>query len=358
VLQRGGAAEAALQPLAEARRRFQALADAGNTSAIRMASATITETADCLTALGRLDEAAAAYEQTIKLDGERGDIRDVATGKFQLGTVRMLQGRYAEALKIYTEARDTFASLGEPRSVATAWHQIGMAHRWAEQFELAERAYRQSLAIEVQQKNIAGEARSLSELGNLYHTMGRLENAVTFYQQAANIYGKSQDLRYEGSARSNMASILIKLQQYDKARIELQRAIKCKQSYGHAALPWTAWILLHDLEQVTGTPSAAAHARQQAIQSYLAYRRDGGENQEPGAKLCALVAQAIQQGDSTEAEQVLARYLGPDAKPWAKALIPKLQAILHGSRDLALADDAALNYDDAAELLLLLERVG
>jgi hypothetical protein len=39
-------------------------------------------------------------------------------------------------------------------------------------------------------------------------------------------------------------------------------------------------------------------------------------------------------------------------------MIPKLQAILRGARDGALADDAALDFDDAAELLLLLERVG
>jgi hypothetical protein len=71
-----------------------------------------------------------------------------------------------------------------------------------------------------------------------------------------------------------------------------------------------------------------------------------------------VVAQSIQQGGLIEAEQTLARYLGPDARPWAKAMIPKLQAILHGSRDPALADDAALEYDDAAEVLLLLEQVG
>ena len=39
VLKMGGAAEAALAPLAEAQRRFQELADAGNTSAERMAAA-------------------------------------------------------------------------------------------------------------------------------------------------------------------------------------------------------------------------------------------------------------------------------------------------------------------------------
>ena len=53
-------------------------------------------------------------------------IRDVAVSKGKLGTVRMLQQRYAEALEIYDEARDIFESLGEPGSVATTWHQIGM----------------------------------------------------------------------------------------------------------------------------------------------------------------------------------------------------------------------------------------
>jgi hypothetical protein len=41
----------------------------------------------------------------------------------------------------------------------------------------------------------------------------------------------------------------------------------------------------------------------------------------------------------------------------AQVLVAKLQAVLHGSRDPALAEDAALDYDDAAELVLLLERV-
>ncbi len=38
-------------------------------------------------------------------------------------------------------------------------------------------------------------------------------------------------------------------------------------------------------------------------------------------------------------------------------MIPRLHAILDGSRDPALAEDPALDYDDAAELALLLERL-
>ena len=358
VLRLMGAAGAALEPLAEAQQRFQRLADAGNMSAAGMASAAITESADCLRDLGRLDEAAVGYQEGIRRDEKRGTVRDVAVGKGQLATVRMLQGHYAEALKAHAEACDIFEGLGEPRMVSTAWHQMGIVHRWAGQYDQAERAYRQSLAIKVRLKDRAGECDTLTELGNLYGGMGRLDEAVIFYRQAIDIDIELGDSRDEGIDRNNLANVLIKLGRYDEARRELERAIVCREPFGHAAEPWKTWALLHDLEREAGDSQAAAQARQQAVQTYLAYRRAGGESRLPGAQLCALVAQAIGQGNTTEAEQRLARYLEPDAVPQAKAMIRKLQAILQGSRDPALATDPNLDFRDAAELLLLLEALG
>src|SRR5262249_5695260 len=61
-----GAAEAALQPLAEGRRRFQALADVGDNDAERMAAVAVSDTGLSLRKLGRLDEAASAYEEAIE----------------------------------------------------------------------------------------------------------------------------------------------------------------------------------------------------------------------------------------------------------------------------------------------------
>jgi len=279
-------------------------------------------------------------------------------GKGNLGTVRMLQGRYQEALAAYTEARASFESLGEPGSVAVFWHQIGIMHKRAGRFEQAESAYRQSLAIKVREKLVAGEAGSLGELGNLYDAMGWLEDAVTCNRQAADIYVRLPDQRYEGAARNNLADTLIKLERYDEARHELLRAIECNQPYGHAAEPWKTWDILHDLEQRTGHPQAAAEARQRALEAYLAYRRDGGQSYEWGAQAWAAVAEAIQTRDqsaTTALAQQLAEYLETQAGPRGKALLPKLQAILGGARDPALAADPALNYQDAVELRLLLE---
>ena len=164
---------------------------------------------------------------------------------------------------------------------------------------------------------------------------------------------------HEGVVRNNLAATLMKLQRYDDARQELQRALECNKPFGHAAEPWKTWALLHNLEQATGNAPAAADAWQQAVQCYLAYRRAGGESQQPGARLCAQIAHAIRQGDTTEVTQFLAQAAAAaDTPAWLKAMLPKLHAILHGDRDPALAADPALDYDDAAELLLLLETLG
>jgi tetratricopeptide (TPR) repeat protein len=354
-LQMGGAAEDALTLLGEARRRFQMLADAGDTAAARMASKAINESGDCLVDLGRLDEAAAAYEEAIRRSEALGDKRALAVTKGQIGTVHMLQQQYNEALKSYDDARHIFESLGEPRMVAVAWHQIGMVYGAAKQFGQAEHAFRKSLAVKVQQKDLAGEAASLNELGSLYGNMGRLEESVKCYRQAADIRVRLKDQRREGLVRSNLAITLIQMRQYDEARRELLRAIKCKEPYGHAAQPWTTWAILHHLEQANGNLGAASQARQKAISSYLSYRRAGGQSMTFGAQLCALAAQAIAQADTTELEQQLAQLSGEDILPSAKVLIPKLQAILRGDRNPALAAEPNLEYDDAVELQLLLE---
>jgi tetratricopeptide (TPR) repeat protein len=355
-LKMGGAAEAALTPLAEARTRFHKLGEAGNDNAAKMASACVTETGDCLQGLGRLDEAARAYETSIELDEKLGDRRGAAVGKGQLGTVRMFQRRFDDAIGVYTEARATFETLGEGGHVATAWHQIGRVYEEAGQLESAEEAYQRALKIKVQRGNRSEEAMTLNQLGNVYSLMGRREEAVRFYRQAVEVYVEIEDLAREGVLRSNVADELIKLRRYDEARQEILRAIECKEAFGHAAELWKTLNILHNLERAVGDDAAAVRARGKAVQAFLAYRQAGGENHMNSGRLAAAVGQAVVAGETEGvaarlAELLKSSKLGTDVR----AMIPSLQAILAGSRDPALASDPGLKYDVAVELMLLLE---
>ena len=351
-----GAAATALEPLSEAQRRLENLARNGNVTAEGMYLATMSDTANCLTDLGRLDEAVLLYQETIRRAEKLGLKRGVAASKFQLGTVSLLQQRYHEALTAYEEALTIFEGLGEPSSVSHAWHQIGRLHQETRHFDFAEQAYRQSLAINVKTKNLAEEARSLGSLADLYDDWGRLEEAVTFYTQAADVYTKHQHLRGEGQIRSNLAYTLIKLERYDEARREVLRAIEYRAPLGHAAEIWKTWDILCELEKATGNHFASDAARQKAIESYLAYRRAGGVSQHPLFDLFDLVNQALQENQAEAALQQLAQISAEDIPQVVKSLIAKLQAILQGDRSPNLADDPSFDYSTVAELQLLLEQ--
>jgi hypothetical protein len=164
------------------------------------------------------------------------------------------------------------------------------------------------------------------------------------------------DMAKEGVTCSNLAATLIKLKRYNEARQEIQRAIECGKPYGHAAQPWKTWDILCVLEKAVGNPEAADRVRDQAIHLFLAYRRDGGENHNPGGRLCHEFREALQENKTGKMTSLLTELLNdPELSSSLKALIPKLQALLAGSRDPGLAVDPELDYTDAAEILFLLE---
>lgn len=357
MLKTASESEQALPLLDEARQRFESFAkERPGAGAEGMAAVCIEEQGGCLLDLGRLDEAAAAYEECIRRAEKLSDDREVAVGKTQLGSVRILQHRYPEALDAYAEARERFTRLDEPGSVAVIWHQTGNVHQEAGEPEVAEDAYRKSLAIKVRLGNVGGQANTLNQLGNLYRDiLGRPEEAAAFYRQAAEKYVEIRDQANEGKARGNLAILLRKLRRLDEARHEIRRTIKCFAEFGHATEPWRSWGVLAGIEADAGNPDAGAKAKRKAIACYLAYRRDGGENHDAPGRISLALTESLLAGDpATAASQLQQLAADPDAA-WLLPFIHALQAIVAGSPDRTLADAPDLDYSMAAEILFLIE---
>jgi tetratricopeptide (TPR) repeat protein len=243
VLQAAGGSEHALPLLDEARQRFEDVeSQRPGCGAASMASVCFSRQGDCLLDLGRLDAAAAAYEEAIRSAEQRDDNRGVAVSKGQLGTVHLKQRRYPEALAAHAEARELFTALNELGSVAVSWHQTGRVYQEVGQPDAAEDAYRQSLAIRVRLGDVAGQAGTLGQLGMLYDdALGRTEESVAFLQQAVDKYVEIGDVAGEGRSRNNLAIRLRKLRRFDEARREIGRAIDCVAPFGHASEPWKFW---------------------------------------------------------------------------------------------------------------------
>jgi tetratricopeptide (TPR) repeat protein len=245
----------------------------------------------------------------------------------------------------------------KPGSVAVLWHQTGIVYQDAGQPEAAEDAYRRSLAIAVWLGDIAGQARTLGQLGTLYDdVLDRPEEAAAFYRQAADKYVAIGDVANEGRTRSNLGATLHKLHRLDEARQEIRRAIECKTPFGHAAEPWKTWGILAAIETDAGNPTAAAETQRKAIACYLAYRRDGGENHAVAGRLCLAVTQSLLAGDTPDAASLLQQLAAhPNTSGSLGIFIRALHAIVAGSRDHSLAAAPDLHYTMAAEILFLIE---
>ena len=119
--------------------------------------------------------------------------------------------------------------------------------------------------------------------------------------------------------------------------------------------PWVTWSLLSQLDRIEADTTGANITRQKALDTFLLFRREGGENNTITACLALSVGTALQQGDTAEAEQVIGKLLEQDNWQEAKKFLNILLAIVVGGRSLALAEDEDLHYEDAVELVLLLE---
>ncbi|MBL8258268.1 MAG: TIR domain-containing protein [Candidatus Competibacteraceae bacterium] len=354
-----GAAEPAVRELSEARQQFQRLAGAGNANAGRMAAVAEAEIGDCLIFLQRLQEAAAAYEAAIAQAGAGNVDLTLAANQMQLGLVRQRQGLCSEAVALYDSARRLFETLGEIEGVARAWRQLALAYKLNGDLAVALQACQQALYLHEQQHNRNETAEVLGELGHLHLALSQLEEAASAYRRMADLCAQLGDGHGEELARNNLANALIQLRRHDEARQELYRASECNLPESYTARHWAIRRGLHDVGQESKNVEVADQARQQAMRKYLAYRRAGGKNTNPGARLCEQIGQGIRAGHTAELSAILGKMAASSTIPAAgQALISKLQAILDGSRDPALADDPDLHYQYAVELQLLFEQIG
>ena len=90
--------------------------------------------------------------------------------------------------------------------------------------------------------------------------------------------------------------------------------------------PWKSWTILADIETDAGNPAAAAEAKRKAIDCYLAYRRDGGENHDTDwSHLPRRSPRSLRSGDAAEPLLALSQRLAVSPK-WPTRLIPFVRA--------------------------------
>ena len=358
VMKAGGSGEQALTYLQQAESLLEPTLENDKTAGLYLV-ASLMEQGECLFSQGQLVPAEVSYSRAIEVAESVEDLRGSGVAQTQRASIYSSMGRPADALRGFESAIEVFQQLDEVVLTVNVWHQIAMLHRVNQDFDNAKMALESALKMLQEQANAPGVISSLLELGSLSETQDNFSEAVGYYRQALKVSQESNDAYREVVSGNNLADALRQEGNIDEALKVLEQAGNLGQQFGHDAEPWKTWDILSNLESSSNNPKGAMTARQRAIEAYVAFRVDGGENNEGDGQLCAMILQGIQTEQTSRAAEMLAKLASNDAWQSAenKALLSVLNEFLEGKRDLPLIENADLHYRHVAELMLLQDRL-
>ena len=353
-----GKGEDALSYLQDAQQLMEPTAKVDSAAGLYLV-ASLMEQGECLFAQQQLVPAEVVYSQAIELADEIGDKQGSGIAQTQRASLYSLLERPADALRGYESALEVFQQLDDKTLIVNVWHQIAMLHRVSEDFDSAIAALEAALSVLQAQGNAVGAISTSLELGGMSEEMNLPEKTVMYYQQALDIAVDIKDDYRQVVAGNRLADGLRQQGNLKQALVELEKAVVLGRQFGHSAEPWKTWDILSDIEKGNNNPKGVLSARLKAIEAYISYRVEGGENEDADAKLCEMVVQAIRTNREGDAQSLLGKLA--DNPQWQtdynKALLGVLGQFLEGARGLPLLENVDLHYRHVAELMLIQDQL-
>jgi len=232
-----GSWPAAERELAEAARRAE---DCGQ---MQVASACWINLANGLQAVGRFDEAVAAYEQGLQWAAQIGDAEKAALIRANLGTLYLNRGDWSEAEQEFKAARDQFMSMGHHLGLTITYCNLGDTLRLAGRLDDARDAHRNA-------ETHAQKVEAPFVHVHLLIVEAELGLAEENPAQAADLARQAVTLAREGHYDSGL----------NAARLTLGKALTQLGEYQAAAEELTAALEYFDLsEEILDAARARAH---------------------------------------------------------------------------------------------------
>ena len=194
-----------------------------------------------------------------------------------LGGAYAREYAYGEALVQYekalllAKAKNNLA--GQARSLLNLGNSVWHSRRPAQAIEY----YEQGLEIyrEIGDRN--GEANSFRNLGNAYGSLGQYQRAIDFYQQALEIYREIGDRNGEANSLCNLGSAYYSLGQYQQAIDFQQQALEIYREIGDRNGEANSFVNLGNVYDLLGQYQRAIDFHQQALEIYREIGDRNGE---------------------------------------------------------------------------------
>jgi tetratricopeptide (TPR) repeat protein len=309
---------------------------------------------DVFTDLWKFEQAQKAYQDSLIIKEETGDIRGVAVVKNEMGILAMKQGKLHTAIQLHQESLQTFKHLKEPEREAAVLHQIGMVHQAIQQWEIAESAYRESAKISERHGYMVNASYTYSSLATLNEMRNKLVTAENWYRKALHSFQVNRDKRNEAKILYCLADLLANQpSRLLEARQVAIESLNIKQTLDPAAAEiWTTYNLLARIANMQRETNQANEYRQLARFSKAAYAGTEYELEQHALFIGMVVAATREQSARDMLEPLLAQLKDNGEAP----LVAAIKRILIGERSVEDLWDG-LNANASVMIEAILRRI-
>lgn len=129
-------------------------------------------------------EALAHYQQVLNFLSNYPSVLDIAMTQMEIGLVYTYMDDYKQAIAMYKLCEPVFVSTGSKLSLSHLYNNYGLAYTGIGDFEKAEQTFVLSIELARNLNMPRLIANAMESKGMMYQKMGRLDQAITTWEQA------------------------------------------------------------------------------------------------------------------------------------------------------------------------------
>jgi CHAT domain-containing protein len=141
------------------------------------------------------------------------------------GTFARLQGDYQRARDNFQASYQLWQRLGNPAREGLALMNLGILNYYLQDYQAAERQLTTSLELFRIVENVHWQAMAWTNLGLVARDLGRWEQSLTAFEQAAAIFERDGPLDFLAQVTNNIAEVKLLQGQFDLAYNSFERAL-------------------------------------------------------------------------------------------------------------------------------------
>ena len=217
---------------------------------------------------GKIKEALANYEISLKIREEVGDKKGMGSSLNNIGIIYKNQGDIAKALEYYSRSLQLQQEVGDKEGIASSLNNIGVIYSNKKDFSKALEYYEKSLQLREEIGDKHGMAYSLNSMGFTYNKQNDFLNALDCYNKSLYLRKEIGDKKGIATSYSNIAANYLKQKKFLFALSYADSSLAISKEVGYPENIRNAERILAKIDSARGNYAGAFEHYKQ----YIVYR--------------------------------------------------------------------------------------